>query len=265
VIGIFPFIIKDIFGEYSFFEKCFLAILFIASSYIILLIFKSGFKSIFKRDKDTLFLASWFFLIFIFNILTNFIAARFLLLLLPPLFLFIYNKLFSYNFETINLKVKLIILISLIFSTVLAIGDYQFAGLYRHFVRSFKRIMPLGEKENVYFYHGSYYFSWGYAYYLEKFYNSVNINYERKLSQQDNIFVMPAEPVLPIVIEKKLVFNKLLNYDKTLIKSVYYKGNIILHNQKFRTGFYSHDWGLLPFYLSIKKVPLETFEIYRLH
>jgi len=269
ICGTLPFIIRHIFYGYSLFEKCFLSILFIASSYIILLILMSGFRSLLnKNNKDTFFLSFWFFLMFIFNILTNFIAARFILLLLPPLFLFIYNELDPYALKAVKSKVKFVILISIIFSTVLAVGDYKFAGLYRHFVGSFKKIVPLEEKENIYFYHGSYYYSWGYAYYLEKFDYVTGLDYEVKerSDQRYSLLVTPTEPVLPIAIGEGGIFDNFidLDYGKTLIDSVCYEGNIFLHNRKHHVGFYSHDWGLLPFYLSMRKAPFERFDIYRL-
>ena len=233
-----------------------------------------------------MFLSAWFFLIFAFSILTNFIAARFLLLLLPPLFLLIYNELSSRNLGTVKSKIKFtpleisptqrgiakflmgfIILISIIFSTILAIGDYQFAGLYRHFLYSLKKKTPLKEKGMICLRRGHYYNSWGYGYYLEKF-HFVNMDYEikKRLNQQYSIFITPTEPVLPLVTEKKFAFREWedLDYDRILLDSIYYRGNVVLHNRKFHAGFYCHDWGLLPFYLSMRKVPLECFKIYRL-
>lgn len=274
--GICPFIINNIFAKYSLLEKLFLAVLFIASSYVILLIFQAGFRSLFNKDsKDTLFLSAWFFLIFAFNILTNFIAARFILLLLPPFFLFIFNELPYHNSQIVKLKLSFIVFITVVFSTLLAIGDYQFAGLYRDFVYSFKQRVSVKEKENVYFYRGSiaFYQSWGYTYYLWfLLYEStalpsiINYRIKERLGWEDSIFVTPTEPVLPCVIEEKAAFDKFLdsNYNKILLDTIYYNGNIVLHNRKFNAGFYSHDWGLLPFYLSIQKVPLEVFKIYRL-
>ncbi|GAG39576.1 unnamed protein product, partial [marine sediment metagenome] len=227
-----------------------------------------------KSNKDTLFLSSWFFLIFVFNIFTNFIAARFSLLLLPPLFLFIYNKLSSYNFAIVKPKLKFIIFISIIFSTVLAIGDYRFAGVYRNFVISFKKKLPLDKVIYLYPNYYSSYFAWGFAYYLEKFYpplvniHHINMPYEIKerLNQQDGIFITATEPVLPVVIEKRPGFDMYpdSDFDKDLINSIYYRGNVFLHNRKFHAGFYCHDWGLLPFYLSLRKMPLEKFEVYKL-
>lgn len=263
--GMLPFVMREVFGEYSFFEKGLLAIFFFVSTYTILLILHSGFKALAKKNnKDILFLSFWFFLIFIFTILMNFIAARFMLLLLPPLFLLTYKEFLVLNFETIRLKLKLVVLSSFLFSTVLAVGDYQFAGLYRHFAYSTKKI------EKAYFYCGSYLTSWGYAYYLQRLDDAIIVSLYHSMKERSekdvDTFITPTEPVLPAVIKERSIFTKLLDsdYDRALVDSVYYRGRIFLHNKRSHTGFYSHDWGLLPFYLSIKEKPLERFEIYKL-
>ena len=274
VIGLCPFLIKGIFSDYSFFERLFLAVLFISSSYIIFLVLKIAIASLSRRsDKDAIFLSFWFFLIFSFNILTNFIAARFILLQLPPLFLLIHKELFPNNEAVLKHKIQLFsaILISFIFSTILAIGDYQFSDVYRDFIKSAERKLHLSEA--FYFLPGIYYSSWGYAYYLEKYHYYLNLNFKesldridrikQRLTHQDVFFIAPSEPVLPIIIEKHF-YSSFLDYDRVLVDSITYKGNIILHNRRFHAGFYSHDWGLLPFYISIHKLPLETFQIYRL-
>ncbi|MCM8792467.1 MAG: glycosyltransferase family 39 protein [Candidatus Omnitrophica bacterium] len=254
--GFLPFLIKDTLNNYSFFEKTFLAILLVSSSYIILLILQDGFK---KNNKDSLFFSLWFLLIFIFINLINFIAARFILLLLPPLFLFIYNELIIYKPKIVRFKVKIIssIFISLLVSLLLAIGDYQFAEIYRDIFYVFKKVVPLDKK--VYFCDSyTYYYSWGYDYYLKKN-RGLKYRREKNLSIKNAIFITPTEQVLPIIIEG---LGGPLNNKDRLINSIYYKGNIVLHNQRFHAGFYSHDWGLLPFYLSFHKVPLEVFKIY---
>ncbi|MFH1767581.1 MAG: hypothetical protein ABH858_00280, partial [Candidatus Omnitrophota bacterium] len=267
VSGVLPFMVKDIFGVYSLPQKYFLAVLFVASTYAILFIFKQGIVSLSKRsDGDTAFLFIWFLSIFMFNLLANFIAARFTLLLLPPLFFFIYNQLAPYNAAETRSKLTFVILIPFVFSTVLAMGDYQAAGVYRHFVGYIKQELPV--EENNYFFCGEYYRSWGYFYYLQKAYGNVKRHFQmiNETLSPEAVIVVPAELVLPIVIERWDAFSQYLDkfYNKNLINSISYKGNIFLHHKKFRAGFYSHDWGLLPFYISVKKEPLEKFEIYRL-
>lgn len=271
-VGLSPFIIKSIFNEYSFFQKSFLSILFICSSYVILMLFKSGLKALFeKAGKDTIFLTAWFFAVFIFNILFSFIAARFMLLLLPPLLLFIHGELFSCNFRAIKYRITVVVLVAFLFSTVLAIGDYQFSGLYRNFIQTLKKRFSPEERKNIFFYCQAPYFSWGYSYYIESLVQHAGAHYYKeraKLKQKYKIFVTPTQPVLPIIIQKNryLFIDRSidLDCDKILMDSVCYKGNIFLHHKRFKVGFYSHDWGLLPFYLSLRKAPLECFEIYRL-
>ena len=249
IAGALPFMIKGVFSEYSIFEKIVLSVLFISSTYIILLIVRG------RGDKDSRFLSSWFVLMFIFVLFTNFIAARFLLLLMPPMFLLIYNHL---PMASKN-KIRSAILICFIFSTVLAIGDYQAADVYRDFIYS------LGKGEGPYFLRGNSYDSWGYAYYSRKRHDLSEVDSDARKIPGD-IFITPTEPVLPIAIERKADFDKFLDarYKKTLIDRVFYRGHIFLHHRRLKAGFYSHDWGLLPFSFSVKKSSLEVFEIYRL-
>lgn len=267
--GLLPFMIKSLFYGYSFFEKCTLSVLFVCSSYVVFLIFNLGLKALFKRDKDTLFLSIWFFSALFFNLLTNFIAARFFLLVFPPLFLLIYNELHSANPKMIKSKLKYIIFISLIFSTVLAAGDYQFAGIYRDFVHSLRNKFPEeAAKKTMYFDKISYYSGWGYAYYLDNAGGPIKpLPKEQKdLDKGTAIYFVPSEPVLPFVIEDRSGLAHLLRaeFDKVLLDSVNYAGNIFIHNRKFHSGFYCHDWGLLPFNFSMHRVPIEVFKFYKI-
>jgi hypothetical protein len=159
------------------------------------------------------------------------------------------------------------ILITIIISATLAIGDYRLAGVYRDFVSSLKEKLPLNK--DIYFCPTSFDtdLCYGYAYYLQKYYpQAMNTKIERKLNKtQDYIYIMPNGSFLsPGFYESCTDYFQGLDYDKKLIKSFYYKSNVFLHNRKFHAGFYSHDWGLLPFYISFKKVPLETFEVYQI-
>ncbi len=285
-IGLCPFLM-GLFFEYSYFEKCILALLLVLSFFVILVIFKSGLKSLSKKyyNKDNLFLSLWFFIFLIFTILSNFIAVRFVVYLFPPMFLLIFKEINSLSPYFKRMAYKMMpacILITVLISTALSIGDYYFAGIYRDISIKLKKILP--KESNVYFYGGD----WGYYYYMmsgnykpliyeERLtglpWNSPNkysplvLNIENILSKE-NIFISPAEKVLPVCVfdERKILFNGLnrLKLIKTLVSVVSYRSNVILHNKKFHAGFYSHDWGLFPFYFSLKKVSLERFEIYRL-
>jgi 4-amino-4-deoxy-L-arabinose transferase-like glycosyltransferase len=270
-IGLCPFIIGNLFSQYSSIEKLILAILFISSLFLIFLMFKPILVFLFRNvpnSKDKLFLSLWFFIFLFFTVLIQFVAARFILLLFPPMFLLISDDLVSsrtFSADSLNKQITLSVFVTIFVSTILAIGDYYFAGVYRDFVTSLKEKIPVDK--NVYICPSSFntYLSWGYAYYLQKNYPElINIEVKTKLTNmKDFVLVLPKEPVLPMIIHKICYYGLGgSDYNRKLISRFYYKSNIILHNQKYRAGFYSHDWGLLPFYISFKKVPIETFDIY---
>lgn len=272
-IGVCPFLIKAPFIRYGNVEKSILAFLFISSFFLILLIFKACVLSIFKkpRDNDNLFLSLWFISLLIFTIGIQFIAARFILLLFPPMFLLIVKELNLNKIPpSLGLHNKFIfipIVITIIISIVLAIGDYHLAGIYRDFVASFRKKVP--SDKDIYFCPASFdtNLCYGYAYYLHKYYpQAENTKIEKNLNKVNNfLYFAPNGPFLsPCFYESCTDYFQGLDYNKNLIKSFYYKSNVVLHNRKFHAGFYSHDWGLLPFYISFKKVPLETFEVYQI-
>ncbi len=105
-------------------------------------------------------------------------------------------------------------------------------------------------------------FAWEYAYYL-------NLYYPRSNTEKYKFACFPQEKVLPIVIMKKCkdypqesFFGEGGNID---MSEYIYAGHIFLHNRDRRTGFYSHDWGLLPFKIFPRKKILEKFIVYRLN
>lgn len=270
-VGLCPFLVKDPFIRYGNVEKGILAFLFISSFFIILIIFKVCVLSIFKksRDNDSLFLSLWFIFLLIFTIAIQFVAARFILLVFPPMFLLIVKEL---NFSKIapsgglpNKFIPTSILITIIISSALAIGDYHLAGIYRDFVTSLKKKLSLDK--DIYFCSTSFDtdFCYGYAYYLQKYYpQAKNLKIEKDLSGiRDSIYIVPNGSFLaPPFYEACADYFQKLDYNKKLINSFFYKGHVFIHNRKFHTGFYSHDWGLLPFYISFRKVSLEVFNVY---
>jgi hypothetical protein len=159
------------------------------------------------------------------------------------------------------------ILITIIISSVLAIGDYHFAGTYRDFAASFKKRLPLNK--DIYFCPASFNSNlcWGYAYYLNKYYpQKMSAKIEKDSNKiRDSVYIVPSEPVFaPSFYKACADYLQGLGYNKDLIETFYYKSNVVLHNRKFHAGFYSHDWGFLPFYISFNKAPLETFKVYQI-
>jgi len=284
-VGLSPFLLKDYFmvhdkmakdviiNGYGTVEKVILAFLFISSFFIILVILKNCALYFLKnqRNKDSLFLSLWFILILAFCIFIQSVTARFILLLFPPMLLLIFRELRSNkDLSSVGHSNKFIftsILVTTIISTVLAIGDYRLAGVYRDFTASLKKRLPAGKE--VYFCPDSFdtNLCYGYAYYLQKYYLQPQaVKADRNLDKSNNlIYVFPGGAFLsPSFYESCAGYPPESDYRKNLIESISYKGNIFLHNRKFRAGFYSHDWGLLPFYISFRQLPLETFYIYSL-
>ncbi|MFH1440442.1 MAG: glycosyltransferase family 39 protein [Candidatus Omnitrophota bacterium] len=260
-IGFCPFLIKSLFIKYSVTEKFILSLLFVSSAYIILIIFKIAFLSLFnKKDKDNLFLSVWFIVLLAFTIISNFIAARFILLLLPPMFLLIYNQI-SPGFAKIAVKTRKVLCFSLIITffiaTILAFGDYCFAEIYRNLNPQFKKMVHF-KKTQIYF-SGD----WGFDYYMQKAGNKDTLYGMTDIAlPEEFIFIAPTLASC----YREYYFEQLskLKYDKILADQIDYYGNIILLNSKAHAGFYSHAWGLLPFYLSPKKMIVESLEVYKM-
>jgi len=278
-IGLCPFLIKSfslgshIYAGYNNIEKSILAIFFISSFFIILVIFKAGVLSFSKRScvKDNLFLFLWFGFLLVFTIIMQFVAARFVLLLFPPMFLLLVKESgldkFKFSLALRHKFISLAILITMIFSVVLAIGDYHLAGIYRDFVSSLGKKLPVNK--DIYFCSTSFdtNLCYGYAYYLRKYYpQAMQAKMETSLNKAGEfIYIQPAGSFLaPGFYESCADYPLGLAYKKKLIGSFYYKSNVFLHNRKFHAGFYSHDWGLLPFYISFDKGPLEVFQVYQI-
>ncbi|MBU0694600.1 MAG: glycosyltransferase family 39 protein [Candidatus Omnitrophica bacterium] len=276
-VSLCPFLMKGYFIDYTNWCKLALSLFFVFSLFIIFILFKNGLAALIKKprgkDKDDIFLSLWFFLLLGFTIFIQFVAARFILLLFPPMFLLIYRELSRHKVYFLPKFKKMIsfsIIITGLISTILAIGDYHFAGIYRDFPKVIKKI-SLSANKNICSPCDFYvpYNAWGYAYYLTKYFPRdlkglfFNLEGWPEEMTKDDIVILPSEPVLSAVVggqwEERF---KKLTQEMILSQRFCYKGNVALHNRRFHTGFYSHDWGLLPFYVSLRKIPLETFNVY---
>lgn len=268
-LGVVPFLfnIRNLLYKYSLGEKVMLAVFFVTSIYIILFILRIGFKSIKnkKTNKDYVFLSFWFLIMLLVNFLIAFSSVRYILLLLPPFCLIVTNKLLN----KLNLKVLVpIIIATFSISTIIAIGDYHFAGIYRDFMYKIKE-KPQFKNSKVYFLPGD----WGYNYYVRKAgfnfltLKKLNRGYLKRRENKNSIFIIsPHKKVVSYADQRKKIINMLKNrhYSVKLIDSYKYFGRITIHNKKWHTGFYSHDWGLFPFRFFINKKMIENFKIYRL-
>jgi len=223
---------------------------------------------IFKRssDKDNLFLFLWFVCVLVFTVVVQFIAARFVLLLYPAMFLLISKEL-ELNAALGKKLLFFPVFIAAVISLFLAIGDCQLAGAYRDFASTLRQKLPPGAE--IYFCPASFdtNLCYGYAYYLQKYYPQANgQDLQARLDNTGElIYIKPAGDFLsPVFYEKCPDYPRGGVYSKKLIGSFFYDGHVFLHNRKLRVGFYSHDWGLLPFYISFKKLPLEEFQVWKI-
>lgn len=286
---------KEMFFSYGSFEKFIIGVFVTFSFFAILLVFKFFLTSLNSRgsNRDNLFLSLWFFIFLVFLVFSNFIAARFILLLLPPLFLLIFRQMFGKRKYPIAFTKGLLIfafLLTFIFSFLLATGDYSFARAYSDFSQYLKKTIPPGS--SVYFYLGD----WGYDYYMSKsgykpltsnqIKEAMDYRYCRyRLPQGIQIYdynemiqelrhknsiilITPRESAIPSVacggVEKFLNGIDKLGCSKELVDQRQYYGNIILLNRKLNTGFYSSGHGILPFSIFLRKVKIEAFEVYKL-
>jgi 4-amino-4-deoxy-L-arabinose transferase-like glycosyltransferase len=269
LLGIIPFALKKFFAEYTTAEKFFLAMLFLFSCFMILLISKAFWGGILKQksDKENIFLSFWFLLLLIFTIFIQFIAARFVLLLFPAMILFICKELQNIRRGNPNIFKKTILAalaVSAVISTILAIGDYQFAGIYRDFISHLKEMgirneeVDFGRESRVP------YCAWGYAYYLESYFPATRERFNLQ-NKGYKFLVLPQEKVLPFIINNLSLGIDYSAKEGVIEESVCkYPGHIFIHNRMHKTGFYSHDWGLLPFKICLKAKTIERFGIYRL-
>jgi len=265
--GLCPFAAGGLFREYGVLEKSALALFFIASFFIICFITKKLFESVFKkpRDRDSAFLCVWFILSLISIILTQFISARFVMLLFPPMFILIYRsikEIWEDRAWVLKLALPACLCAAFAVSIVVAIGDYQLAGLYRDFV---KRIDGYGlKKKEIYFCPNAYSMTlaWGYAYYLDSQYPEGG---QWNESGKYSLAILPARKVLPITIQGLCPLpRQAAGAGQKEAGRYLYSGYVLVHSRENRVGFYSHDWGLLPFKFSPGKRALEEFIIYDL-
>ena len=171
------------------------------------------------------------------------------MLLFPPMFLLIYN-------EALRKRMIAIFLVATFFlSTVLAIGDYHFAGIYRDVFLGLKKSMP--EADQLHYLAGD----WGYRYYAKK----AGCKMTAKPKAGD-IFIMPKDQPIPYLSIRERYLKEISEsgHKKTLINHFEYFSNAVLHDRDMHAGFYCNDWGLLPFSLSMQKVLVESFKIYKL-
>jgi hypothetical protein len=270
ILGLLSLTIRDVYFEYSFLEKTFLFVFITNSIFIIFVVAKYFFSYFSRRNsyvgKDLLFVSVWFFIVLFFTLSINFIAARFILLMLPPAIIIICREAAVLQKSGLLKKFFLPLLICLILSIVLAIGDYHLAEIYRNF--SFKLKDTLKKQRKTVFFLPA---AWGYNYYLARVaypLQEIDLDREdilRQISKGKTIFLaIPDRQPLPYEKFRDLTLDCLAKrgFETIPVTDFAYVGYIFLHNKKMHAGFYSHDWSMLPFTFSFKKSLLEKFTVH---
>lgn len=210
---------------------------------------------------DEVILLLWFSGIFIMNVISEYSAARFVLIMLPPVILLMLRIAeggFVRRFKHSSAVMICGLFLSLMMSISVAYADYSYADVYRLCKNKIKAMFE-GKNQRVFF-DGH----WGFQYYMEKegfrcF--SPKIDNPRK----GDILVIPSVASYDMPIDVSSIKEQLGNYPGRHLKLM----DIVEYNSWFpvrtmhkeaRAGFYSHGWGFLPFAFS--KRYLEKFYIW---
>lgn len=248
-LGIILFI-KEMLLSYGIIQKLILLISISISLFIILLFLRQVIFPPDKNNLDRFFLNIWFFGFLFLNVIAHYVAARYILLSVPPMILLLISYLDTIKFKFLNPRVFYLICLSIIlaFSVAISIADYRFAALYRNFADDIKK--EYGIANNKVWFEGH----WGFQYYMMK------NGYSFLDPQEDS--PMPGDILIkPILADyDNKIYPKWKNALESIDTKIYY-GNLKLLNSEAHAGFYSQGWGFLPFFSSESEV--ERIEIYR--
>lgn len=200
----------------------------------------------FWRDSDETFLLLWFWGIFFMNILAEFAAARFVLILVPPL---IFLLIRIAEKKALTQKVSLAgIVLTLMLGLLVSYGDYRYANCYRDF--ALKKVVSFKEEGRKVWFRGH----WGFQYYMER--EGFEYLAIDRMPARGDLIIMPS-----IVDHEPL--SKEIDKGIRLIDTITYQTSFPIRtmHQRNKAGFYSHGYGFLSYAFS--KDYLEEFKIYK--
>ncbi|MCK4353174.1 glycosyltransferase family 39 protein [candidate division WOR-3 bacterium] len=247
-------------GNYAIGQK-FLLFLFLSIGIFITYKF---FKRIIvsqSQKTDAVFLTFWYIIVLLLTIIAfPFGCARYMLPLLFPLIIIFINEvdeIFQNKQKVFCIVCGIGISLTFITGIVIALSDYEYAGVYRKFVKESRitNYLPDGRQAGESRFTTWFVGEWGFRYYMEREGYSYLLSSDNSPKEGD-ILVIPTIPC-PWKIDSKLKVRI------ALIKTEDYKGRIPIKvmNPETHTGFYSSGFGLLPYSFSTEK--LESFNIYR--
>ncbi len=211
-------------------------------------------KDVNHEDKiKKAFLLIWILAVMIYNILIfPFSCARYLLPLIPPIYLIYLSDIKRVYNEKRNLYNKVTLFLSIIFGFICAYSDYKYADTYREFSEEVKDFRMNIEKTITVWYIGE----WGMRYYLDRVGARYLLRYSIEPKKGDFVIV----PEMPNFWSPELIIPRLRLYATREFKWGF---PVRLFNRRSSAGFYAHHWGLLPFAISTE--PLEFFRIYEVY
>ncbi len=205
-----------------------------------------------ERIKKTSLLV-WIFVVIIYNILVfPFSCARYILPLIPPVYLILLSNTERLENEKRTLYYKAIPVLSVIFGFICAYADYKYADTYREFSKEVRAFRMNIEPAATVWYIGE----WGMRYYLDKAGARYLLRDSFEPKKGDFVIV----PEMPNLWRPELLIPRLRLY---ATREFNWNFPLRLFNLRSSTGFYAHHWGLLPF--SISNEHLESFRIYEVY
>lgn len=221
-------------------------------------IVKYGVFCLFKREflarNHGILLSIWFFGVIIYNLfLLPMGAVRYTLPLVPPLILMILIQAKEVSKKIGSKNENMIYFISLAFTFLIGIlvawADYELAGQYKTFSLSAKGRYKK-ELNRVWFVG-----DWGFRNYMEKEGYSYLLSQDNSPKGGDIIVIASLpypHPIHPNLMKKMALITKERLMGRIPIRTM---------NSKAHAGFYSHNWGLLPY--SFSKEYLDEIQVYR--
>ncbi len=214
-----------------------------------------------KKMTDDILLLFWFIGIFLLNVIAEYAAVRFVLIMLPPMVLLgmrILDEGYVQRFKKFKISVITTGLIfSVLFSVSVTYADYNYANSYRLFAEKTTKMFE-GKKDKV-----SFNGHWGFQYYMEK--NGFKC-FSAKIDnpQKGDILIIPyiASYDMPIDVSSKEQLEGYLGRQMKLIETIEYNTwfPVRIMHKDAHAGFYAHGHGFLPFVFS--RVYLEKFYIW---
>jgi len=238
-------------GNYSFAEQCFVAILLLLGGWLIVglaLKVSRVLSSVSARRSDVLFLAAWLGLITV-QVLVLFTSgmARYLLPLLPPIVLLIFQRSSAEPENRLRLSTLVAVFAGLVLGISLSSADYEMARAHQQSALSLGRELENWKNKT------SFGAEWGFRYYMSE------QGFRQFTGDSDDLrggqFVISPLHAVPYSIAQDVESMLVPAFQQEWHSRI----PIHLMSKTLHAGFYSSAWGLLPF--AISTAPVEEITV----